>query len=206
MKNYIVTINWATLNGNLKTYIERIHLASTEDHAFEVALAKLKLAKKKHFSKWLDADVMEVREQDVIPARPKHSEFDVLCARVMGFRLQDNPEERWCGHWFVDQPSEIFNGRLEVLHFSTDWNWIQEVIKKVSGLGYSIESKSEYNQFHDKAFCLVRAYKRVGELSKDKSTIYNSTNVFEYDSGFMGDLMSATRIVLLNVLKHYLGE
>jgi hypothetical protein len=59
MKNYSVTINWINIRLKDKVTTEVIHLASNEDHAFEIALATLK-ARNKEFLKWVECSIVEV--------------------------------------------------------------------------------------------------------------------------------------------------
>ena len=57
------------------------------------------------------------------------TENNKLIAEFMGFKLQQDPNERWFGQYFTT-PNDVWANRIELLHFDTDWNWLVEVVKK----------------------------------------------------------------------------
>jgi hypothetical protein len=61
-----------------------------------------------------------------------------LLAEFMGFKLQQDPNERWFGQYFTT-PNDVWANRIELLHFDTDWNWLMEVVEKIEQLGYVTE-------------------------------------------------------------------
>lgn len=57
-------------------------------------------------------------------------ENNKIIAEFMGFKLQDNPNERWHGQWLAE-PNSAWNNRIEILHFDSDWNWLIPVAEKI---------------------------------------------------------------------------
>jgi hypothetical protein len=55
---------------------------------------------------------------------------DALIAEFMGFELQNNPNTRWYNQYFAE-PNGVWGNRLEVLHFSTSWDWLMKVVEKI---------------------------------------------------------------------------
>jgi hypothetical protein len=61
------------------------------------------------------------------------TENNKLIAEFMGFKLQQDPTERWFGNYFAI-PNDAWSNRLELLHFDTDWNWLMEVVEKIESI------------------------------------------------------------------------
>jgi hypothetical protein len=61
----------------------------------------------------------------------KTAENNKLIAEFMGFKLQDNPNERFYNKWIIN--SNAYGGRysFEDFYFDTDWNWLMEVVDKI---------------------------------------------------------------------------
>lgn len=60
-------------------------------------------------------------------------ENNKLLAEFMGFKLQQNPNERWFGQYFTT-PNGVWANRIELLHFDTDWNWLMAVVEKIEDI------------------------------------------------------------------------
>ena len=78
------------------------------------------------------------------------TENNKLIAEFMGFKLQDNPNERWFNQWFVkDTSNKPYQNRIEILHFDTDWNWLMSVVEKIESLENNLknETREEFIQF-----------------------------------------------------------
>ena len=60
-------------------------------------------------------------------------ENNKLIAEFMGFKLQDNPNERWFGQWFTN-PTDVWSNRIEILHFDSSWDWLMPVVEKILDL------------------------------------------------------------------------
>jgi hypothetical protein len=58
---------------------------------------------------------------------------NILIGEFMGFKLQDNSNERWFNNWFTN-PNQIWSNRIQKLHFDTDWNWLMQVVRKIEQL------------------------------------------------------------------------
>jgi hypothetical protein len=61
------------------------------------------------------------------------TENNKLIAEFMGFKLQQDPNERWFGQYFTT-PNDVWANRIELLHFDTDWNWLMEVVEKIEDI------------------------------------------------------------------------
>lgn len=59
-------------------------------------------------------------------------------AEFLGFKLQNNPNERFYKNYFT-QANGVWVNRIEILHFDSDWNWLMKVVEKIESLGYWIE-------------------------------------------------------------------
>jgi hypothetical protein len=100
------------------------------------------------------------------------TENNKLIAEFMGFKLQQDPTERWFGNYFAI-PNDAWSNRLELLHFDTDWNWLMEVVEK-------IENYNEYtNVLFTPQGCEINCYIENGFLfSNDCNTkieaVYNA--------------------------------
>lgn len=57
-------------------------------------------------------------------------ENNELIAEFMGFKLQDNLNERWVGQWFAN-PTDVWSNRIEILHFDSSWDWLMPVVEKI---------------------------------------------------------------------------
>lgn len=68
------------------------------------------------------------------------TENNKLIAEFMGFKLQNNPNERFYENYFT-QANGVWGNRIEILHFDSDWNWLMQVVEKIESLGYSTELK-----------------------------------------------------------------
>lgn len=69
------------------------------------------------------------------------TENNKLIAEFMGFKLQDNPNERFYNKWVIN--SNAYGGRynFEEFYFDVDWNWLMQVVEKIK----SLVSESEFN-------------------------------------------------------------
>jgi hypothetical protein len=56
-----------------------------------------------------------------------------MIAEFMGFKLQDNPNERWFGQYFAE-PNGTWGNRIEIMHFDTSWDWLMPVVEKIDNL------------------------------------------------------------------------
>ncbi len=99
-----------------------------------------------------------------------------LLAEFMGFKLQQNPNERWFGQYFTN-PNDVWANRIEFLHFDTDWNWLMAVVEKIEN----------YNEFTNVLFapqgCAIDVYIENGfAFSNDCNTkieaVYNACVAF----------------------------
>jgi hypothetical protein len=76
-----------------------------------------------------------------------NTENNKLLAEFMGFKLQQDPNERWFGQYFTT-PNNVWVNRIELLHFDTDWNWLMEVVEKIESLGSSeVMDRKIYSRF-----------------------------------------------------------
>ena len=70
------------------------------------------------------------------------TENNKIIAEFMGFKEQKDPTERFFGQWLINKPSEIaWSNREKILFFDCDWNWLMEVIFKITKLGVSYDDK-----------------------------------------------------------------
>lgn len=65
-------------------------------------------------------------------------ENNKLIAEFMGFKLQNNPNERFYKNYFT-QANGVWGNRIEILHFDSDWNWLMEVVEKIESSGYLVK-------------------------------------------------------------------
>jgi hypothetical protein len=77
----------------------------------------------------------------------------------MGFKLQQDPNERWFGQYFTT-PNDVWANRIELLHFDTDWNWLMQVVEKIESLGYFFNSApfidDESGNLTGEYFCIIQ--------------------------------------------------
>ena len=57
-----------------------------------------------------------------------------IIAEFMGFKLQDNPNERFFNRWLIN--SNAYGGRynFEEFYFDVDWNWLMQVVEKIESI------------------------------------------------------------------------
>ena len=62
------------------------------------------------------------------------TENNKIIAEFMGFKLQDNPNERFFNRWLIN--SNAYGGRynFEEFYFDVDWNWLMEVVENIESL------------------------------------------------------------------------
>lgn len=65
------------------------------------------------------------------------TENNKLISEFMGFKLQNNPNERFYKNYFT-QANGVWGNRIEILHFDSDWNWLMQVVEKIESLGVNI--------------------------------------------------------------------
>ncbi len=67
-----------------------------------------------------------------------------IIAEFMGFKLQDNPNERFFNRWLIN--SNAYGGRynFEEFYFDVDWNWLMEVVEKIESIGFTFETKKNW--------------------------------------------------------------
>lgn len=78
---------------------------------------------------------------------------------------------------FLINPITNFDEEIEELKYSSDWNWLMEVVEKIESLNYSIEiNKQEENNYQ----CLViQKDIKVQTFSKIKiEAVYNACVAF----------------------------
>lgn len=59
------------------------------------------------------------------------TENNKLIAEFIGFKLQNNPNERFYKNYFT-QANGVWGNRIEILHFDSDWNWLMQVVEKIN--------------------------------------------------------------------------
>lgn len=68
------------------------------------------------------------------------TEKNIVIAEFRGWKLQNNPNERWFNHWFNE------NGyREDKLNFDNDWILLMSVVEKIESLGF--ETSLDKNGF-----------------------------------------------------------
>ena len=71
-----------------------------------------------------------------------------LIAEFMGWSIQKDPTERFFGHYFT--PERI---KHEKLFFDSDWNWLMEVVNKISALYNRFMYKADEGQHYCEIWC-----------------------------------------------------
>ena len=78
-------------------------------------------------------------------------EENKLIAEFMGFKIQDNPNERFYNQYFTE-PNGTWGSRIEIMHFDSSWDWLMPVVEKIESLNFSIEmNKQEEGDYQ----CLI---------------------------------------------------
>ena len=108
-------------------------------------------------------------------------EENKLIAEFMGFKIQDNPNERFYNQYFTE-PNGTWGSRIEIMHFDSSWDWLMPVVKKLtsifSNLDYEEREKAEDIFYIDNMFSeflesdLKSIYERCIEFIK----WYNENN------------------------------
>jgi hypothetical protein len=57
-------------------------------------------------------------------------EENKLIAEFMGFKIQDNPNERFYNQYFTE-PNGTWGSRIEIMHFDSSWDWLMPVVEKI---------------------------------------------------------------------------
>jgi len=57
-------------------------------------------------------------------------EENKLIAEFMGFKLQDNPNERFYNQYFTES-NGTWGNRIEIMHFDSSWDWLMLVVEKI---------------------------------------------------------------------------
>ena len=60
-----------------------------------------------------------------------------MIAEFMGFKLQDDPNERWFGQYFT-VPNKVWANRIELLHFHASWDWLMPVVEKIESVNEGV--------------------------------------------------------------------
>ena len=60
-----------------------------------------------------------------------------MIAEFIGFKLQDNPNERWFGQYFTTS-NGLWANRIELLHFDTSWDWLMPVVEKIESVNEGV--------------------------------------------------------------------
>lgn len=92
-----------------------------------------------------------------------------MIAEFMGFKLQDNPNERWFGQFFTT-PTKAWSGRIEILHFDTSWEWLMSVWKHINSM-----SGSRFTFTIRPDFCYIL------DTNTDKEIVYNEHGATELE-------------------------
>ena len=73
------------------------------------------------------------------------TETNKIIAEFMGFKLQDNPNERFFNRWLIN--SNAYGGRynFEEFYFDVDWNWLMEVVEKIYEMDLYYDKYIDYN-------------------------------------------------------------
>ena len=81
------------------------------------------------------------------------TENNKIIAEFMGFKLQNNPNERFFNQWLINTPTEIaWSNREKLLFFDCDWNWLMAVVLKINMVDnyrYTVQINSMDTYIHD---------------------------------------------------------
>jgi hypothetical protein len=79
-------------------------------------------------------------------------EKNAMIAEFMGFKLQDNPNERWFGQYFAE-PNGTWGNRIEIMHFDTSWDWLMPVVDSIYNTG--LDEQTATNEIGDVTHALL---------------------------------------------------
>jgi hypothetical protein len=99
------------------------------------------------------------------------TENNKLIAEFMGFKLQQDTNERWFGQYFTT-PNDSWTNRIELLHFHTDWNWLMPVVEKIEELGYDFDINKREND--NNVFIRGSQYSKTTSNKTKIEAVYNA--------------------------------
>lgn len=107
------------------------------------------------------------------------TENNKLISEFMGFKLQNNPNERFYKNYFT-QANGVWGNRIEILHFDSDWNWLMQVVEKIESLHETnnvlIGTNITYVQIHNKVRNEQETFKGVSNIKIE--AVYNACVTF----------------------------
>ena len=132
------------------------------------------------------------------------TENNKLIAEFMGWKLQDNPTERWYGSYKEQNGILHKNTNKEPLLFHTSWDWLMPVVDKIERQHKAnFRIKCIWNEFNECSYYQVIVNIEQGEMSKDRSCIYDSKKVYDYIGDTSKCKVSATYKAVVEFIKWY---
>jgi hypothetical protein len=108
-------------------------------------------------------------------------EYNKKCAEFLGVDINYSKEV------YKDSKSQLRQyihnkPKSESLLFHSDWNWIMEVVEGIEKVKCNFTIKTQWNEFNEQNYTQVTVNKREGEMSRDRTAIYNSVDVYNHHS------------------------
>jgi hypothetical protein len=88
------------------------------------------------------------------------------------------------------------------MQFHTSWDWLMPVVEKIESMKANFKVKSQWNEFTEKTYHQVVVNIEEGEMSKDRSCIYDSVKVYDYIGDSSTDKINAVYKAALDFIKN----
>ncbi len=102
---------------------------------------------------------------------------------------------------YISLPKHI---TVEALKFHTSWDWLMPVVDKIEREHKAnFRIKCTWNEFTGHSIHQVIVNIEQGEMSKDKSCIYDSKKIYDYVGDAVKDKREATYKAVVEFIKQY---
>ena len=123
-------------------------------------------------------------------------ENNALIAQFMGVEKGKHT------HFMVEPFSLESYATEDDLKYDISWDWLMPVIEKIESMKANFKVKSQWNEFTEKTYHQVVVNIEEGEMSKDRSCIYDSVRVYDYIGDSSTDKINAVYKAVLDFIKN----